>query len=289
MNDVVTKDIFSVRRTLDLPVGIPLDFSASEVLDPAFVDLAKSPSINSRLKLDTMPIPSVRDREGYYGDRHFDYWLSGLSDYLKVKNAVQLQDWTQAKLLDLGGATGRTARHFYAQENMTEVMISDLNINNVEWVLENMPSGIAAFKNSSIPSLPISDDYFDVVTAFSVFTHMNEYELAWLYELRRILKPNGFLYVTVHNDDTWDILPSTWVYGTLIESEGFRATFASSAKLQERLSFDYSPDEAYNCNTFHPNSYIHRVWGRIFHIRGIDPVCHGYQSAVVMQKESRTA
>ena len=281
------RDLYSIRRPLDPPAGVPRDFMGSTIEDPALVQLAASAAIEARLHRDTMPIPSSRDREGYYGDRHFEYWLSGFSDYLKIKAACGGIDWTRASLLDFGGATGRVARHFYAQDDLAEVMICDVNINNVDWVLEHLPAEVAAFKNSPTPSLPIPDNYFDVVTAFSVFTHMSEYELGWLYELRRILKPNGILYTTVHNDDTWRILPSTWVFNVLMQSEDFRTTYRPERELVERLVFEYSSESTYNCNTFHPNAYLHQVWGRIFTVLNIQPVCHSYQSAVVLRKESR--
>jgi ubiquinone/menaquinone biosynthesis C-methylase UbiE len=279
------KDIFSIRRSLDPPVGVPRDFLGSAVHDTHLAEIASSTLMPARIQRDTMPIPSTRDREGYYGDRHFEFWLSGMSDYLKVKESCTDIDWVGAKILDFGGATGRVARHFYAQENMGEVMVCDVNINNIDWVIENFPSGFAAFKSSPVPSLPISDNYFDLVIAFSVFTHMGEYELAWLYELRRVLKPGGVLYVSVHNDETWCMLPSTGLYSSLMTSEDFRKVYSPKSELSERHVFEYSSESAYNCHTFYPNSYIHRVWSKIFRIVHILPGHHGYQSAVVMKNE----
>ena len=226
------RDVFSVRRALDTSLGIPRDFLGQEIIDPDLAALAGSADLNRRVELDSLGIPSTRDREGYYGDRHFEYWLSGLSDYLKVKKACSGVDWQRARYLDFGGATGRVARHFYAQDSLAEVMVCDVNINNVDWILNNLPPELAAFKNAPLPSLPIPDNYFDVITGFSVFTHMNEYELSWLYELRRILRPGGFLYVTVHNDATWDILPSTWVFNTLMQSQDFGATYKPGSQPQ---------------------------------------------------------
>ena len=277
--------MFSIRRSLDVPVGVPSDFKGSVIEDGELARLATAPDLEERLERDRMPIPSTGDREGYYGDRHFEYWLSGLDDYLKVKEACRDVTWTGASLLDFGGATGRVSRHFYAQDDLSEITICDVNINNVEWVLEHLPSGVGVFKNSALPSLPIPDAHCDVVIAFSVFTHMDEHEMGWLYELRRVLKPNGMLYVTVHNDETWRILPSTWVFGTLTQSEEFRSTYRADAPLARRLVFEYSSESVYNCNTFHPNAYIHRVWGRVLTVRGILPLCHSYQSAVLLRKD----
>ena len=281
----MAKDIFNTRRSLDAPVGVARDFVIGAIEDPHLADLASSPLIQQWLQRDTMPIPSTRDREGYYGERHFEFWLSGLSDYLKIKDACSDMKWSGATLLDFGGATGRVARHCYAQEEMGNVIVCDLNINNVDWLIENFPSKFAAFKNSPMPTLPISDGYVDIVTSLSVFTHMGEYELAWLYELKRILKPGGILYVTVQNNHTWDTLPTTGLYPVLLNSEDFRNVYTARMELRERLVFEYSSESAYNCHTFHPNSYIHRVWSKIFKVIDIFPAYHGYQAAVVLSNE----
>jgi SAM-dependent methyltransferase len=49
------------------------------------------------------------------------------------------------------------------------------------------------------PPLPFAEDNsFDLVYAFSVFTHIPaEHQEAWLLEMKRILKPGGFLVCTV--------------------------------------------------------------------------------------------
>jgi ubiquinone/menaquinone biosynthesis C-methylase UbiE len=280
---VTERDAFGVRRLHEPPVGVPRDFHGTAVLDTALARLAAAPEAELRLSRDTMPIPGTHDREGYYDDRHFEYWLSGLDDYLKVQEACPDVSWRGARLLDFGGATARVSRHFYAQGDLSEITLCDVNIHNVLWVLEHFPSGFGVFKNSWVPSLPIPDRYFDVITAFSVFTHMNEYELAWLYELRRVLKSGGILYVTVHNDDTWRILPSTYVYRAVKESEAFRAVWREGKELADRLVVEYSDQPVYNCNTFHPNAYIHRVWGRVLSVVDIKPLRHDYQSAVLLR------
>lgn len=282
---MVAGDIFSIRRPLDPPVGVPRNVCGGPIEEPCLRELSQSQKISAMLDRDQMPIPSTRDREGYYGDRHFEYWLSGLSDYLRVREALGGMEWRRGKLLDFGGATARVARHFYAQGELSDITICDVNINNVEWVLEYLPSAFGAFKNAFLPTLPFRDEHFDVITAFSVFTHIDEYELAWLYELRRVLKPGGILYVSVHNDDTWKILPSTFVFNILMQSEEFRLTYPRRADLEERLVFRYSSEEVYNCNTFHPNAHIHRVWGRLFKVLAIRPLCHSYQSAVILKND----
>jgi SAM-dependent methyltransferase len=49
------------------------------------------------------------------------------------------------------------------------------------------------------PPLPYPDGAFDFVYAFSVFTHLSV-ELAdrWMAELRRVVKPGGLVWFTIH-------------------------------------------------------------------------------------------
>ncbi|MEZ5881798.1 MAG: methyltransferase domain-containing protein [Nitratireductor sp.] len=52
----------------------------------------------------------------------------------------------------------------------------------------------------------MEDNYFDLVTAFSVFTHIDVFETAFVAEIRRILKPGGLACLTVLDNSTWTSL-----------------------------------------------------------------------------------
>ena len=53
-------------------------------------DLPLEKSLDEYIQMDPYPIPAAQDREGYGGDRHLEYWLSGLSDYLLVKHLLSV-------------------------------------------------------------------------------------------------------------------------------------------------------------------------------------------------------
>jgi SAM-dependent methyltransferase len=280
------RDSFGVRRPLEPPAGIARDVRCEKIEEQPLARIAALLELERWLERDTLPIPATSDREYYHGDRHFEYWLSGIDDCLKIQASCPEVPWSGARLLDFGGATGRVSRHFYLQGTLSEVTLCDVNINNVAWVLEHFPSDFGAFKNSWVPSLPLPSQHFDVVIAFSVFTHVNEYEMAWLYELRRVLRPGGILYVTVQNDDTWRILPSTVLYDRVKDFESFRAVWQEGRELADRLVVEYSDEVVHNCSTFHPNAYIRRIWGRVLTVADIQPLRHAFQSAVVLRKDA---
>jgi hypothetical protein len=77
---------------------------------------------------DQMPLPTTEAREGYYGDRHIEYWLSGLRDMRKVITATGLDRLEIPRLLDFGGASGRVIRHFPAWRAAAELYVCDINL-----------------------------------------------------------------------------------------------------------------------------------------------------------------
>lgn len=236
------------------------------------------------LDSDKAPLPTTSQREGYYGDNHFDYWASGLRDY------CQLLDWMDANqvprhtLLDLGCATGRFIRHADSQSytGFTEVIGCDINRTHVDWVSRHLSSSIKIFQNTSIPSLPLPDASVDVVTAFSVFTHIECFDATWLMELRRILRPGGIAWLTVHGERTWRDIDATWpLYNALTTHPEYKA---SERLPGERVIFRWHAERSYSSNVFYSQDYLHRVWGRILTIRDFFPALPFYQDVVVLQK-----
>jgi SAM-dependent methyltransferase len=163
--------------------------------------------INSYSENDPYPIPAEKDREGYCVQDDARYWYLGLSDFLKIQYIAKKYNVTIDKYFDFGCASGRVLRHFLCQSKTSEIWGSDINSNHINWINQFLPK-IKAIFNHTIPSLPLEDNYFDVVSAFSVFTHIDTFEIAWLSELRRILKPNGIAYITYHDEANWETLRS---------------------------------------------------------------------------------
>ena len=55
-------------------------------------------SLKDYMVRDPFPIPVKDDRELYYEDRHYDYWLSGLKDYLRIQQVLTKQGITKEEL-----------------------------------------------------------------------------------------------------------------------------------------------------------------------------------------------
>jgi len=83
---MTARDSFGVRRPLEPPVGMAPEVRCATILEEPLARVAALAELEHWLERDTMPIPATNDREYYYDDRHFEYWLSGLDDCLKIQD-----------------------------------------------------------------------------------------------------------------------------------------------------------------------------------------------------------
>lgn len=243
---------------------------------------------------DGFPLPATADREGYHGERHYEHWLSGLRDYSFIVSRLAARDIhlrPGAAVMDFGCASGRVLRHFLCQSPGLDLWGCDINFRNVEWVRRFLAPSIKVFQSSVLPNLPLEDRSLDLVYAFSVFTHIDEFEIAWLLELRRILKPGGVAYLTIHSDHTWGIMsPKLPIFNALMAMK----QMLPELNLHEEMFRQPMPSErwvaaaktgmVYNVNIFHTSEYIRSTWGRFFEVLDIHREGSGYQDVVVLRK-----
>jgi SAM-dependent methyltransferase len=253
------------------PVGVVADYLNEE----------EAPTVRRRAARDHLLIPDEDNREGYLPGDPLGYWKMGLADYDKVLAACARHAVTGHRVFDFGGSTGRLFRHFYCQDRRFDVWSSDLKVSTFRWNQRYLPSDIRVFLNTHHPPLPLPDHHFDLITAFSVFTHIDQLESAWLLELRRILKPGGLLYVTVHDEHCWEH-KSAWLLDALQHSVGGDTLNEDSPFPGPRASYDFRTDSFYACNVFHSEDYLLTQWGRYFDILELRPLDAGTQCVALL-------
>jgi SAM-dependent methyltransferase len=251
-------------------------------------------AIGQYLERDTYCLPSTADRENYHGERHYDWWLSGLHDFLLIQNKLKEHGALLGagdSVFELGCASGRVLRHFAIQRQDLECWGADIKLRHVEWMRLFLPAHLKIFQNTVLPHLPIEDNSLSLVTAFSVFTHVDDLELAWLAEIRRILKPGGFFYATIHSEQTWESMkPGVPIYDALMQMQAHIRDYNVSESLlngplpKEKTVLYWDTAQNYNCNVFHHTDYVRREWGRFFDIAEIIPAESGYQDVVLLRK-----
>lgn len=94
-------------------------------------------------------------------------------------------------ILDFGCGAGRVALPMYFEHGLV-THACDIDESATSYVSSVLPIDVRVtpFK----PPLPYDDDTFDVVYSISIWTHLTiEDQISWLKEMRRIIKPGGYL------------------------------------------------------------------------------------------------
>lgn len=243
---------------------------------------------DGQLALDVYPIPEVEDREGYFGLDHFSYWASGLRDsHMLLNLASELGVDNPRNYLDLGCASGRVTRHMHLLRPNMKTMGCDINRSHVEWCNKYLPTTIITFQNSSIPILPIESNSIDILSAYSVFTHIEAMETTWLMEIRRILRPGGIAWITIHSEKTLSDMDSSWpLWKPIMEfPEISKKINTQNQTFQgDRLIIRWHKNKSYSSNIFYKEEYVRRHWGRIMEVAQFHRRYPRYQDVVILKK-----
>ena len=265
-----------------------------------YTDLDSQPvvlEVDSVMDSDPYPIPMPVDRESYGNVKtSARYWATGRSDWLNVQDAIgrfQAGTGDVLRYLDFGCASGRVLRHALTSPTIeSDLWGCDFAPSNINWMKQHLPSSIKGFINNDNPHLPFPDHSFDLVTAFSVFTHIDNFEDAWLLELSRITHPDGLLYLTVQNEASWTLVSGRQeLMDRLVAARKISGNaFPIDAKMfdgpmpLDRIVIRTTEDENYNCNVWHSTDYIHSSWGRYFDVLHIADNAHtNFQSPVILR------
>jgi SAM-dependent methyltransferase len=246
---------------------------------------------------DEMLLPATVDREGYLGDDHLGYWLLGLGDALWLREVAQERGVALgpgARILDFGCATGRVLRQFAFLTPGAELRGIEISTTYIAWSRQNLPSSVWITQGTVIPSLPFPDAHFDLIYAGSVFTHIDEFEEAWLLELRRVMKPTGVAVLTIHPGRLWNEMVSdpnqflrTKVLSTRTKMDPPGTNPITDADFAgdlpgPRVVFTNLNWPINNLDTIHSHEWVRDRWGQIFDVVDIVEHAHGnHQDAMI--------
>jgi SAM-dependent methyltransferase len=185
------------------------------------------------------------------------------------------------RILDFGCATGRMIRWLHDLSDTCEIWGTDINSLWVTWCKQylNPPFHFAA--SPTVPHLPFEDRYFGLIYAGSVFTHIDDLADAWFLELRRILRPGGRLYITVHDqvtiekaeewpDDNWLL---RFLHSCPEYASYRRSNFGMFAVGRGMFS-----------QVFYDVDYLTRKLGPFFKTLDVSVGAHGHQTAILFER-----
>jgi SAM-dependent methyltransferase len=104
--------------------------------------------------------------------------------------------WSGKRVLDFGCGVGRVLRQFPPEAEDAEFWGCDLDRPSVEWLQANLVPPFHVFESQEAPGLPQEDGFFDLIYAFSVYTHFTDNWAGWLHEHHRVLADGGLLFAT---------------------------------------------------------------------------------------------
>ena len=193
---------------------------------------------------DGLPLPPpelMAMTTGTYSARAF--WESGAvtSGWIrKILSTNGLDIASFERILDFGSGCGRVMRYW---RDLSGPVLSgaDYNPYLVRWCRHNLI--FADFQRvTELKPLLYEDETFDFIYSYSVFTHLDlTSERFWIDELQRLLRPGGFMYLTLRGARYADVL-------TPEERERFDA---GEMVVQEE---EVSGSNA--CLAHHPESYV---------------------------------
>jgi SAM-dependent methyltransferase len=152
---------------------------------------------------DGLPIPPAHMRFLVAGTADIAWFLRGgeLGAHTARQAVARMDAPLDARqaILDFGCGCGRVTRHWRG-DGAARIFGTDYNQQLIDWCRRNLP--FAEFSlNRLTPPLSYDDGAFDLIYAFSVFSHLTEdLQVPWMRELTRVLKPNGHLLFSTHGE-----------------------------------------------------------------------------------------
>jgi ubiquinone/menaquinone biosynthesis C-methylase UbiE len=193
------------------------------------------------------------------------------------------------RVLDFGCGDGMMLRQFREIAESGEAWGVDINGSQMVWCQRHLSPPFKFATTTSFPHLPFEEGYFDLIYSFSVFTHICDLAEAWLLELRRILRPGGVLYLTVHDNHTID----------LIYKKNRGLQFEQLRDAENSLAFKDSDFAMFTLNrvpgggiehegrqamVFYDIDYLCQHWGNYLKIISTTQEAYVHQTAIVLQK-----
>lgn len=278
---------------------------------PAFERCVRGPlldhipttNLSACIEADDLPIPPADRREGYYAHDDVVYWLSGLADrFLLESIGRELGNTLRSgiRFLDFGSSSGRLLRHVVCAHPGIDAFGSDIGAASVDWARHNLSPRVNIALNGHLPHLPFPDGFFDWVYAGSVFSHISDFEEAWLLELARVVAPGGVAFISFHPPRLWQWLGENQDHQFCRAMQGGRHRLDPGAievsgagvfrapMVGDRVVLTLNIDgDAPNVNTYHSHRWIEDRWVGPFRLDRVIVGAHSeFQDAAVLVRNA---
>jgi SAM-dependent methyltransferase len=175
--------------------------SKVKVNDAEWFEIQFNPAVAREkygIVLPTIPADDVQ--VGFTGLTGRNNLEQAFNFYLYARSISQINKKTQARILDFGGGWGRVARFFLRDTQPEYIYIAD----TMEYAIDCLHATgnpCQIIHNQPRPPINRLPGQFDLVYAYSVFSHLSEeYFHAWVNYLLEVLRPGGYLVFTTRGE-----------------------------------------------------------------------------------------
>lgn len=234
-----------------------------------------------------LPIPP-KDLWLGYGDSKEVYLYGKVQSakMIEVVSKTGLEIKAGGRILDFGCGAGRMIRWLKPLAETCEIWGIDISSDHIFWAKKYLSPPFNFATTTTIPHLPFEDKYFDLIYAGSVFTHIDDLTEAWLLELRRILKPDGRIFITIQDKHSVEMLKNhplhkkQWLAELIKEkplSEGLMTDYAMITGRGRGAASQVFYDIEYFCNS------IKKILQTVTVIEEM----YGFQTGIILKKNEQ--
>jgi FkbM family methyltransferase len=159
-------------------------------------------ALSGELSIPGVPeLPDEQTQLNFTGASGRKTLVTAFDFYMIAKNTLRSLGKPidqETKILDFGCGWGRITRFFLKDCKNSNLFGVDPLPEMIRLCKDKIPANFLLI--SPAPPINFEDSSFDLITAYSVFSHLNEeYTNKWLDEFHRILKPRSVLIITTRS------------------------------------------------------------------------------------------
>ena len=244
--------------------------------------ILKQERIHQPCNTSDLPLPPPHLLLGHEDAAQFLNWgelhFSAMARILKDSGSPLARGQT---ILDFGCGSGRLIRWLCDMAEGSEIWGVDIRAEHLLWCKQNLQPPFHFAVTTIVPHLPFEDNHFDLIYAGSVFTHIDDLVDSWLLELRRVLKPNGKLYITIHDNTSISRLKND------LREHSLGKLYNSYPEFVDYTSRDFAfftigrSDES---QVFYDLSYFCDMVDDLYRVLTTEQNAYGHQTAILLQK-----
>jgi SAM-dependent methyltransferase len=216
-----------------------------------------------------------------YGKTAEEYLASGRRDtqeMLDILHRAGVALEAPGHILDFGCGDGRMIRWLEHLASGREIWGTDIDAGRIIWCKQHLSPPFHFITTTTVPHLPFEDRHFGLVYAGSVFTHIDDLADTWIAELRRVLRPAGLLFITVHLKNDLALLEGKYRDSGL-------ARLLRSQPEYVRSDFDmFTIGRGAESYVFFDLDYLRKSFEPFFRLLSVTEEVRLYQNALLLER-----